>query len=429
MYTETRNNFSIRNVILQFLFVALFIFILIWLFPMKSDMKKAIASIDTSNNDGLSILYDRIFNENLISMKEAAKDYYTTSRLPQKVGDSTKITLREMLAKKIILPFTDKNGKQCDLDASYVQITKEKDEFIMKVNLKCGDEENYLLVHMGCYDYCSQTICEKKNTTTKVYKKVTKKPSKPSKPVTPDKKPDPVKPTPEPKPEYRYLYEYKKVTDGTETYTDWSDWSTNYVAPSSTVEVQYRKTQVKKLVAYKKTTSDDLSKPITELKDVVIGSTNITSCASYNLTSTVTGYTRKYLGTFKYTTSPQETDTYTYEKVGDYSWYCDGNCTAGTVMVYKKYQKIPTTSTSYSCAKYETETSVEVAKQRIVTGYEKKVTTEPVYDYTTKTYYRYRTKVTTPGEIVLKWSTYNDTTLLNNGYNYTGNTKTELISK
>ena len=40
MYTE-QTNFSIKNVILQFLFVALFIFILIWLFPLKSDLKKA----------------------------------------------------------------------------------------------------------------------------------------------------------------------------------------------------------------------------------------------------------------------------------------------------------------------------------------------------------------------------------------------------
>ena len=158
MYTESRNNFSLRNVILQFLFIALFVFILIWLFPTKKDMKKATnnSSNDekiTINNNDLSILYDRIFNENLMSMKEAAQSYYTTERLPQKVGDSTKITLREMLDKKIILPFKDKNGKQCDLDASYVQITKNENEYVMKVNLKCGDEENYLLTYMGCYDF------------------------------------------------------------------------------------------------------------------------------------------------------------------------------------------------------------------------------------------------------------------------------------
>ena len=176
MYTESKNNFSIRSVILQFLFVALLVFILIWLFPTKTDVKKA----KTSSGDDkkvvetdLSVIKDRIFNENLISMKEAAQSYFTTERLPLKEGDSVKLTLKEMLDKKIILPFTDKDGKQCDTKASYVSVTKKGNEYVMKVNLKCGEEENYLLVYMGCYDYCSLTICEKKGTTGKVYKVTT----------------------------------------------------------------------------------------------------------------------------------------------------------------------------------------------------------------------------------------------------------------
>src|SRR5574344_1346537 len=155
MYNE-QANFSIKNVILQFLFVALFI--LIWLFPLKSDLKKVTTS---GENTDLTVLTDRIFNENIISMKDAAKSYYTTSRLPKNVGDKVKMTLGEMLDKKIILPFTDKDGKTCSLTESYVEITKYDEEFIMKVNLKCGNEENYLLVYMGCYDYCSTTLCEK----------------------------------------------------------------------------------------------------------------------------------------------------------------------------------------------------------------------------------------------------------------------------
>lgn len=511
MYTETRNNFSIRSVILQFLFVALFVFILIWLFPMKSDMKKAISSIDNSDNN-LSILYDRIFNENLLAMKESAKDYFTLQRLPQKVGDSTKLTLREMLDKKIILPFTDKNGKQCDLDASYVLVTKHDEEYVMKVNLKCGKEENYLIVNMGCYDYCKGTICEKKSvpvkivTTTKktttakkyyckyvngkyydnkgkvvtktayekacvkkpevkkyyckivngkyydnkgnvvskeTYVKACTKPEEVSKTyyceivngkyynatgkvVTKEEYEDSCI---EKEPEYQYLYEYKKVTEGTIKYSDWSSWSTTAVSPSSTREVQTKQESYQKLIGYNVKKQDDLSKPITEVKDVVVGSKSVTSCSLYNVTSTITGYDKQYLGTFKYTTAPQETATYTYRKVGDYSWYCEGNCTAGTVMVYEKYQKVPVTSTSYSCAKYNTETSVYVAKQRIVTGYEKKEVKTPVYDTYTNTYYRYRTKTKTPGTTDLKWSTYNDTKLLSDNYHYTGNVKIEMITK
>jgi len=161
MYNEN-SNFSIKNIIIQFLFVALFIFLLIWLFPLKSDLKDI-----NINNDGTSILVDRIFNENIIAMKDGAKDYFTLARLPKNVGDKVKITLGEMLEKKIVLPFTDKNGDTCSLTDSYVEVTKYDEEYIMKVNLKCGEEENYLLVYMGCYDYCSTTMCEKNKSDIK----------------------------------------------------------------------------------------------------------------------------------------------------------------------------------------------------------------------------------------------------------------------
>ncbi len=164
MYNDN-TNFSIKNVIIQFLFVALFIFILVWLFPLKSDLK----NVTTCNGDTCSntVLYDSIFNTNVLMMKDSAKDYFTTERLPKKVGNKVKLTLGEMLNLKIILPFVDKNGDTCSLDESYVEVTKHETEYVMKVNLKCGEQENYLLVYMGCYDYCSTTICEKNNSDVK----------------------------------------------------------------------------------------------------------------------------------------------------------------------------------------------------------------------------------------------------------------------
>ena len=169
MSNARKENFNLKSVILQFLFVALFIFVLMWLFPMKSDLKKALNSSSDSKNEttDLSMFYDQIFNNNVVAMKDAAKSYFTTPRLPQAVGDKVKLTLGEMLDKKIILPFVDSKGKQCDLDNSYVEITKYEDEFVMKVNLKCSDQENYLLVYMGCYDYCQTAICEKNKADIK----------------------------------------------------------------------------------------------------------------------------------------------------------------------------------------------------------------------------------------------------------------------
>ena len=148
MYNDRRDSFSIKTVILQFLFVALFVFLLIWLFPTKSYVS------NLNGGENLDVFYDRIFNENVIAMKDSAKSYFTTLRLPQKVGDKVTMTLGQMLEKKIILPFVDKDGKTCSLTESYVEITKYDEEYVMKVNLKCSEQENYLLVYMGFYDYC-----------------------------------------------------------------------------------------------------------------------------------------------------------------------------------------------------------------------------------------------------------------------------------
>ena len=163
-YEERKDKSSIKGVIIQILLMVIFIFILIWLFPTKSDLDKL---KPTESISSLKPLYDRIFNENIIAMKDSAKSYYTTPRLPKNVGDSVSMTLGEMLDKKIILPFTDSEGKQCDLEESYVKVTKEDEEFVMKVNLKCSNQENYLLVIMGCYDYCENGICEKNEEDVK----------------------------------------------------------------------------------------------------------------------------------------------------------------------------------------------------------------------------------------------------------------------
>ena len=612
MYTESRNNFSVRSVILQFLFVALFVFILIWLFPTKSDLKKATSSdnggkTSITESTDLSILYDRIFNENLISMKEGAQSYFTTDRLPSKNGESVILTLKEMLEKKIVLPFTDKNGEQCNQTKSYVKVTKKDNEYVMKVNLKCGEEENYLLVYMGCYDYCSKTICEKKGTTTKVYKatknpvavKTTKKyyctkvngkyynnkgnvvsysAYKKACIKTPAKKyycrivngkyynkngkvvskseykkscsekvvtkyycrivngkyydnngnvvskeaykkacdskkyycrivngkyydnngnvvsEKDYKEACEPKevikyycqyrdgkyyddkgnivsytaykkacePEekhycvlyngkyydnngnvvsyseykdacipkkYRTVCEYKKTTEGTIKYSEWSEWTKTVLSPSTTLEVQKKTNTYKKLVGYNVKVEDDLSKPITSTETVVVGSSTTKACTKYNVTSTVTGYTEKLIGTVKLTSAPAnlKTSTYRYEYVGKYNYYCTNECTYGVVYLYRVYQLIPITSGSYSCASYSTYTTAYVAERLVVTGYEKLTTKTPVYDTYQVTYYRSRTKTTTPGTVSYKWSTYNDTALLNIGYSYTGVCKQELV--
>ena len=128
----------IRDIVIRLLFVLLFMFLFFWLFPMPN----------------LKPFYDKVFNENIITMKETAKNYFTVDRLPSEVGDTVRISLRDMLDKKLLLNFTDKNGKTCDVDKSYVEVTKTEKEYVLKTFLHCSGNEDYIIEYLGCKDLC-----------------------------------------------------------------------------------------------------------------------------------------------------------------------------------------------------------------------------------------------------------------------------------
>ena len=164
---EEKRSLPIRTFLVSLILIIIFVLLLVWLLPMPN----------------LTGLNNRIFNSNIQEMKNAAIPYFTTDKLPQNEGDSVKMSLQEMIDKKIILPFTDKNGDYCDTQSSYILLTKMKEGYQLKTFLKCNDEEDYVLTTLGCYSYCSSAVCEKE---TKEEKKEEEKKTKPTPtPVTP----------------------------------------------------------------------------------------------------------------------------------------------------------------------------------------------------------------------------------------------------
>lgn len=193
MYEGKNDSFSLKDIIFNLLFILLFVFILLWLFPSKSFLNDNKKKNNATDN--------QVFSNNMNTMKEAAITYFTTPRLPKKIGDNIMMTLKQMRDKKLLLPLIDKNGDKCDEGVSYIEITKEKDEYILKVTLSCGSEEEYILVHLGCYDYCDGDVCEKK--------------------------------------EDNYKYQYKlEIPCKLNDWNNWSEWSVNYVAPNANKKVE-----------------------------------------------------------------------------------------------------------------------------------------------------------------------------------------------
>ncbi len=155
MYEENRSGFPVKKVILAILVLVVIFFILMWLFPTKGYL----------NNNSESASVTKTFSENIELIKDAAMGYYTDERLPQNTGDTEKMTLNDMIDKHLITEPVDSNNERCDLEKSYVEVTKEETEYLMKINLSCNDKTDYIRAHMGSYTYCVGDICEKKNLT------------------------------------------------------------------------------------------------------------------------------------------------------------------------------------------------------------------------------------------------------------------------
>ena len=190
MYEEKvsyRVGINWKDIILKIILLILFVLLLLWLFPSPQ----------------LDTFYDSVFNNNIQTMKDAATDYYTVDKLPVNIGDSTTMTLGEMLDNKLIVAFVDKDNKLCDNSASFVQVTKTSDdEYAMKVQLACGKQTDYILSTIGCHD-----VCEGEDCTPVI---------DPIEPVEPDEK------------ETAIEYQHKKlVSDSKTTYSCPSGYTKN----------------------------------------------------------------------------------------------------------------------------------------------------------------------------------------------------------
>ena len=70
------------------------------------------------------------FEDNMNTMVNVAANYYKNST------DNNKLTLKEMIDKKMILEFMDEDGSYCDINSSYARLNNDKIEVFLKCNSK-----------------------------------------------------------------------------------------------------------------------------------------------------------------------------------------------------------------------------------------------------------------------------------------------------
>ena len=246
MYEENRR-FSWTNLFIKVIIIIIFILFTVWLLSLSSK--------GLSNK--VNVLTESVFSDNIDRMKEVGKSYFTTERLPKKVGEVKTLTLQKMYDKKLILELKDKNGKKCSAENSYVSIEKLDTEYQMKVYLECGKEADYVITIMGCYNYCNTAICEKQVEENKAIE-----------------------------------YEYSKTTGGSwGPWGAWTNWSTGVVTKTNNRDVESK-------IQNETYTYD---KPVTETKN--LGEATCDDIEGYKLVSNKNGVC-SYSKTTTYTKKP-----------------------------------------------------------------------------------------------------------------------------
>jgi len=234
MYEEERPRGSfLRGLVINLLYMVLFLFLFMWIYPAP---RVDLGDINV-DREAMSPLLSQIFNQNLERMRISAREYYTIDRRPTRVGETRRMTLGEMLEKRIIAPFVDEHGNACDPVRSYVLVTKLNDnrtsEYSLRVNLHCDTRQGYIIDTIGCTQTCIGCITDTERVVSDAVREICtncrpggqtpqtpQQPQPPQPPRQPDppRKPEPPRPPQQPQPQF--LYERERwVPDGGWTRT------------------------------------------------------------------------------------------------------------------------------------------------------------------------------------------------------------------
>jgi hypothetical protein len=147
MYDEDGNRrFSILRMIFICLIIAFFVFLVMW--AIAKSKQSGTSCTDKSNT---------VFNSNINYLQQVGTDYFTTDKLPTEIGQTIIITLEDLVEGHYILQINDSDGKTCNMNESYVSVTKTETGYEMKTYLVCGDREDYVIKVLGCHDLCNNT--------------------------------------------------------------------------------------------------------------------------------------------------------------------------------------------------------------------------------------------------------------------------------
>ena len=152
MKIDNNKGFSLKNLILTIIFIAIIIFLIFWIVNMRKEIKanQLILESAVNSSESTKAIESSTFDSNLDLLKDGAVKYFLAKGLPSDIGDSKKVSLTELMDQGYVSSI--KNKKDYNSDDSYAKMTKTSNEYVMKVYLKGNDKTDYKIYYYGHYD-------------------------------------------------------------------------------------------------------------------------------------------------------------------------------------------------------------------------------------------------------------------------------------
>lgn len=96
----------------------------------------------------------------LDQLESATLSYLTKDNLPVEINASKTIRLKILINKDLITEIKDSDNNRCDINESYSEVTRLENSYAVKMSLSCGQNKDYRIIYVGCFEECNGGICK-----------------------------------------------------------------------------------------------------------------------------------------------------------------------------------------------------------------------------------------------------------------------------
>lgn len=447
-YEEDNQKFDIRNLFNRNKLITLFLIALA--IGVVAFTGNRILSNNQKEDKSKVVVKNKEVESNMTkdieSIKEKVLTYYNSDNVPKEISDNDSLTLKELKEKNIIDKLSIDNY---DLEKSYVKLTKKDGSYKLDIYLNNNKLAKSKTYEVNNYQYCTNTFLCVKDDKLKDSMIPSSEDAADDDEKTEEKKEENNESTTQ----QSKTYVYKYVKNGSAKLSNWSLWSnyqktdcnttsvtcgTNDTNCLKEVKLFQRKEKIGSYPKTYRTAKNTLVAAGTESKKscstadyVKINGSyyQVPLNSNYQNVMNITANTKStqgswiYKGRGVYQTPPADSINTRYIYVGFDDSNCGDTCNNLPNYIYDVYtfnkSMLKVSNTTVGCKSTVTK---QIPNYSISSSTVSITRNEGIYGTVCYASTRTRTLETSSNSDV-KWSSYNNKELLNNGYTYTGEKK------